>query len=482
MPADYDLVVLGGTVEGRDAALCATGYGARVALIEPPDLFHNRQQAKYLLKGLEQIAAGQAQQHVQQWFYSEERSSQSVELLDWAALVEWSAIAAKTQQPEYSLLSLSASGVDVIYAMPERLSQGLIVTAGGRHLKTRSVLAAFGTVPLPTVEPHAFSGSAITGVESLLNRKVLPEQVFVWGDGLVAIAWAEALSTLGVQVTLVAVRLLREEDADIRGWVRSHLIATGIRLATLSELVGNGLSAAEKQTLANQSLFLSATQLALTLPEFVYHRANQYPDADEQQDMRKYLLSNQYLQTAHARVFACGSCLHSQAISDRTARYEAQVATWNALFIKNKKIDDSSTPQSYNRIARAGKTPRFAIEGRSPTDGYTIWSASSANSADLRRVSPSPSYCKLICKHNRLQSIHLFGDGASELIEALALTLGKPIRYMSGKAKGLPMQASADCLTDLVRTAASQAIQSQWQPGQWRRDWAENWFNWRRSR
>ena len=481
MPADYDLVLLGGTIEGRHAALSAAGYGARVALIEPPDLFRSRQQAKYLLKGLEQLAAGRAQQRVRQWFYKGEQPESDTKLLDWSALVDWSAIAAKTQQPEYSLPSLSASGVDVIYAMPERLSKQLIVTAGGRNLKTRSVLAAFGTVPLPIFEPIEAWGSAITGVESLLYRKRLPEQAFVWGEGMVAIAWAEALSTIGVRVTLVADRVLRGEDADMRGWVRSHLIATGIRLATLSELIDNRFSTTQKQTLAEQSLFLGATQPALTLPDFVYHSANRYPDADEQQDMRKYLLSNKYLQTAHSRVFACGSLLHSRANNQSTTQHEAQVAIRNALFITNQKVDYRAVPQSHSRIARAGLTPQFAVEGHAPPDGYTVWSASSANSTDLRRVNPSPSYCKLICKDNRLQSIHLFGDGASELIEPLALMLGKPVNDLLGEAKGPFVRASTKDLTDLVRIVAGQAIKNQWQPGQWRRDWAENWFNWRRS-
>ena len=39
MSADYDLVILGGTLEGRFAASLAAGYGARVAPIEPLDAF-----------------------------------------------------------------------------------------------------------------------------------------------------------------------------------------------------------------------------------------------------------------------------------------------------------------------------------------------------------------------------------------------------------------------------------------------------------
>ena len=52
MAADYDLVVLGGGLEGRIAATIAVGYGARVALVEPPDLFEDGQRQQWLLAGL----------------------------------------------------------------------------------------------------------------------------------------------------------------------------------------------------------------------------------------------------------------------------------------------------------------------------------------------------------------------------------------------------------------------------------------------
>ena len=56
MPADYDLVILGGGLEGRIAAMTAVGYGARVALVEPPGLFDDGQQQRFFLQGLRQLA------------------------------------------------------------------------------------------------------------------------------------------------------------------------------------------------------------------------------------------------------------------------------------------------------------------------------------------------------------------------------------------------------------------------------------------
>ncbi|MEO1636936.1 MAG: hypothetical protein AAFS04_17855 [Cyanobacteria bacterium J06631_9] len=107
MPVDYDLVILGGTLEGRIAAR-AVGYGARVALVEPPGLFAQRQQASYLLCALQQQADGQRQQAVSSLFYQSafpraERQFASQSLgnaalsLNWEAVLEWSRIASETQ-------------------------------------------------------------------------------------------------------------------------------------------------------------------------------------------------------------------------------------------------------------------------------------------------------------------------------------------------------------------------------------------------
>ena len=83
-------------------------------------------------------------------------------------------------------------------------------------------------------------------------------------------------------------------------------------------------------------------------------------------------------------------------------------------------------------------------------DGWSVWTASSPNSTDLMRMDPSPSYCKLICYEGKLQSIHLIGDGADELIVPLAAMIGKPVSAIAHLIKEL----AADDLMDLVAAAA----------------------------
>ncbi|MGD1863783.1 MAG: FAD-dependent oxidoreductase [Phormidesmis sp.] len=474
MAADYDLVILGGTLEGRYAALSAVGYGARVALIEPPGTYFRRQQAKHLLRGLQQLGEGRQRQSVSKWFEQAEISSGSQPpspKFDWLALVRWSAIAAKTQQPQLSPDVLSARGVDVILAMPKRLSRQLIVTVAGRKLSTRAVLAAFGSVALPLFG----ACNCLTGVEQLLEANSLPQSICVWGDAPIAVEWSQALNAMGISVSLVTNRFLPNEDSEVRSWVLAQLTATGIQLIDPVEASGRDAQ------LNRLHLPLGRIKPALMLPDFVYYPASDYPNVDEQIPERTYLLSNQHLQTAHPRVFACGSLIHGQSVGDATSQAEAQIAVWNALFVPNRRVEYSSIPHSYHRFARVGLTPRFAKEDYSPTGDYTVFTASSGNSTDLSRSMPLPSYCKLICKRGRLQSIHLLGDGADQLAVSLAAVIGQPIYQLLSFAERIPAPPVAEGLASLVLTAANQSQQTRWQPRHWRRDWAENWFNWRRS-
>ncbi len=475
MPSNYDLVVLGGSLEGRIAAITAVNYGARVALVEPLGLFDQRQKKRYLLQALQQLAKGALQQEVVQCFKSGVSVGQN---WDWRRILEWSAIAANTQNPELSPAVMNANGIDVILEMPERLSAQLVVTTESRKLKARGILAAFGTVPLPLHNDSTLPSS--TGIDSLLSASKLPESITIWGDSAEAVMWAEALGVMGVLVTLVSERFLRYEDWDVRALVRSQLITSGIKIISPAEFL--------QHPNISCSLRFGRSQPALVLPDFVHSLTR----PKDWQAGETCLASNDRLQTSHPRVFACGSLLSGFPMHETVAIAEAKTAVRNALFFPTRQMRYGKIPEGYGRFARVGLTPRFAREGRAPRRGdravspeenrgygspedWQVWMASSPNSTDLSRTTPWPSYCKLICYDGRLQSIHLLGEGASELIQPLAATIGRPIGSI---VNCLP---ETDGLVGLVWDAVRRSQQYKRQPGHWQRNWAENWFNWRRN-
>ncbi len=442
MASDYDLVILGGGREGRIAAMTAVGYGARVALVEPPGLFDDGQRQKFLLLGLQQLGQVKRRQAVGEWFgYKKATGS-----LTWPALIAWSQIAAESEST-LSVARLSASGVDVVLERPARLSQRMVVTTEHRRLSARGAIAAYGRVPFAM---------------PLLASSTLPEAVNVVGGSILAIAWAEALAAVGVDVRLVPTRvssgqnmparwlILPEADKDIRRLVRSQLIAAGIEITPTTH--GDRFT-----------LNVEPGEPALTLPDF----ANKSTQSS-------YLSVNHKLQTAHPRLFACGSAI-DQSVNAHSAEYETRLAVKNALFLPQENVDYRAVVQGYDRYTCVGMTEAKAMRQYGIVKTQVL-TASSAGSTDLSRVSPLPMYCKLVVVSDRLMGVHLLGEGAEGLACLLSKWVGKPLADLDDGS------LSGQGLVKLVAECVVRSRQSRWQIGHWRRDWAENWFNWRRSR
>lgn len=452
MAVDYDLVILGGTLEGRRAAIQAARYGARVALVEVPGLFEANQRQRYLLQALQQLGQGLQRQAVGQWFgFGVPEGA-----VDWQAVLEWCAIAAETQLVDLSAEVLGRQGVDVVMEVPERLSRDLVVTTASRRVRSRGVLAAFGLAP--------------DALEPLMRAEALPNSVMVLGGNARAIEWATAMSSVGVAVTLQAAQVLPGWDVRIQGLVRSQLITKGVRLngIRITEPHNNLVNSqsVNAQSKVECTLPLDTESPALSLPQFVYGSKDVAPN---------YLNVNNRLQSAHPRVFACGPLLGGSA-DQGLANYEADLAVKNALFLPKYSVDEVDIVQQTSQFAQAGLTEDQAQQryGKS----IRVWATSCADSADLSGCVLSQSFCKLVCCENSLVGIHLFGAGASEVVQGWSRALGKNLKNRSDFSS-FPCDDSS--LGDLVCSTIGKSHQDLWQINDWRRDWSENWFNWRRS-
>lgn len=467
MTADYDLVVLGGTLEGRKAARQAASHGARIALVEPPGLFALNQRHRYLLQVLQQVARGHKAQAVGRWFAAQavDRSiGESTDRLidghadwNWGTFLEWSAIATETQNPELSVAAMSARGVDVVLEMPEQLSQKCILTTRNRRIKARAVLAAFG------LSPDVF--------KPLLRATQLPKTVMVWGGGVRSLLWAEALAQIGAKVTLQTAVVLPGWNEGVRALVRSQLTQSGVTVLDPADanLAGANLSGAEC------TLFFGTEQPALTLPKFAYRQGHRQGHRRRNgQSSAPFLSINRKLQVGKSRLFAWGPIVEGHrdiVVTD----CDISTAVKNALFLPTRQVRSDRLMKAGDRFAMAGLTQAQAVHRYG--DRVRVWQANRANGADLSQVMPLPSYCQLVCVGQRLVGVHLVGDRAADCILFLSTYLNQPITKL---CNALPF-ASTQTLLSLVHVAASQYRQTQWKTGRWKRDWSENWFNWRRS-
>lgn len=464
MTVDYDAVILGGTVQGREAAALATREGARVALVEPPGAGDRCIRRQLGVAALGQAAAS----HGPTW----EMLRSQVKALETVAY------------PHLGLDGLATSGVDVVLE-PGQFSPrpNLAVTTATRRLRSRGyLLAPSSEVTVPDI-PGLAETPYLT-VDTLLDQGALPESAIVLGRSGVAIALAQSLAQLGCPTTLVTRgdQLLPTEDPDISAFVEALLEAAGVtlRLNTRLDAIhykdGFEVLLADGDLLKAQTLVLAtASHPALgslnlgsigIYPQMVHGVATALPMDDR-------------LATAHPRVFACGPALGGYW-AEASDRQDVAIALHNALYLPWRKLS------FLNRPALLHCTPEYARLGLTATQTHR-WYGSEATVVQVafgqmlraHYGSDITGFCRWIVRADgQILGAQICGPGASELMHTVALAVhqGIPLQRLDRVPTLSPSQA------EIIPLMVSEWQQQRWQPGTWRRDWAENWFNWRRSR
>jgi pyruvate/2-oxoglutarate dehydrogenase complex dihydrolipoamide dehydrogenase (E3) component len=461
MTVDYDGVILGGTVQGRVAAALAAREGARIALVEPPGAVDRQLRRQLLITGLAQggdLSWGQLQGQIE----------------------SLGAIA----YPHLHLDYLASSGVDVVAETGQFSPRPqLAVTTATRRLRSRRYLLAPGTqVTAPDIP-----GLAATGyftLDTLPQLDTLPESALVLGRSGGAIALAQALAQRGIRTTLVSRgdALLPTEDADISAFVAALLEAAGVTLCLGAQIDAIAQKDGCTVTLADGGVLTGAVLIVATAPEAeveglnlaslgirprrVYGRVTALPVDDR-------------LGTAHPRVFACGPALGGYW-ADATDQGDVAIALRNALYLPWRQIS------WLNRPAQLHTNPEFTRLGLTATQARR-WYGSEATLVQVpfgqvlkaHWGDDITGFCRwLVHRNGQLLGAQICGPGASELMQVVALAVHQqmPIQRID-RLSALPHS-----LATLLPLLVDEWQRQRWQPGTWRRDWAENWFNWRRSR
>lgn len=465
MAVDYDLVILGGTPEGYAAAEEAAQIGARVALV-----LAGQDGWRSPLQTLGLLQIGSAHPLV---------SSDAFSYSSWRWVRERAKLIANHLADD-ATQQLMVQGIDVI-AEPGRLgrdrARDLKVVTASRELSTRTVLLATGSI----IHVPNIPGLATVPYESIaafLQREQLPASVVILGSSPTGLALCQLLRNWRLPVTLVTTEptLLNHEDPDISRWLIAQLQAIGVRLK-LGKFVKSIASDAENIRLQLSAETLSAASLVLATPA--------QPNLANL-DLNHWLLSdrpvvvNAFGQTQHSRIFACGAVLGGYDLP-AIAQQEARGAVWNALFWNHRRLNYQIIPYdlpTQPAIARVGLTE---IQARQRYGAAALLVARQPlyDNPEAQWRESVTGFCKLIAHRNgQLLGGHGVGPEAQAWIQALALLMAQRTPWWQlSQAATLSHR-----LTDILRQAAQQWQRDRWRPGTRRRDWAENWHNWRRSR
>lgn len=467
MVVDYDLVVVGGTLEAREAAWLAIRTGARVALVaSAADWETGLRQA--LTAEILRTAAQAASRH----------PFEPQPPVDWAGCREQLALAQTIAYPHLSRPRLSELGVDLVVAAGQFSPKPqLAFTTAERRLTARAYLVATGGQPrvpaIPGLNPGSWRSPA-----TLLAAETQPQRVIVLGGKGTAVATAQILARLGSEVTLVAQgKLLPDQDQEISQLAHAQLMAAGVQVqlhstvesvqqgpTTVRITTQNGTHQGDQLILATG---LGPDLKALNLDRILGGTGHPGLAVDPQ------------LRTRHRQIYACGPVLGGSADA-HLARHEAQVAVRNALYLPRRAVCYRIVPEylpTLPAIARVGLTEAQASQYYGTDARAFTQSINTSLKAHLKNE--TSGFCKLIVHNSgEILGAHWLGPQADEIVQTVALMMHQGIRCQQlNRLPALPYT-----FTELLKQVAQQWQQQRWQPGDWRRDWSENWFNWRRTR
>lgn len=463
MAVDYDLVILGGTQVGYEAACHAAQLGARTALV-----LQGLEGRRSPLKTLGALWTTRSP-------FLVSPSENAAATWQWA-IQRATLIADKLTSNDFQQLMMQ--GVDVIAESGQLVrDRPLQVTTPSRQLSSRSLLLATGSRPcLPTIP--GLEAVSYETPETFLHRETLPQSVAILGSAPTALTLCQTLCRWGVTTILITPTdaLLSREDPDVARWITGQLRAEGAQLRlgqTVQKITANDTMLA--LCLADETIQVEALVVATkTRPNLMGTNLETFLDGD------RGFTVNAYLQTQNPRIYACGAVLGGYEMP-AIARQEALIAVENALFWHRRRIDYGTLPYDLPTepaMARVGLTEPQARRRYSETDLY-ICRQSLYDNPKAQWLESTTGFCKLMAhRKGQILGAHGVGPDANEWVQTMAWLMSQKTPWTAiANHPTLPHS-----LNDILRQTAQQWERDRWQPGQWRRDWAENWFNWRRSR
>lgn len=473
MTIDYDLVIIGGTLAGRYAALLATQQKATVALVES------------------QINYGFIQHQV----FSE--IAHSLDQLNDLAI--WGINAAQPQtswteaklygdsifahlQEQNSAANLAALGVDVIFGNGQfQSSPHLAFAVNQRLLRGRTYLLATGSVRgVPEIAGlHTTSYLTLSNIWRSLQPKNLPQNWVIIGGVPQSIEVAQTLARLGCHVTLAvkSASILPYGDPEIVHLLQAQLEVAGVRVLTNKPVIQVKVIEDQKWVQAGDKAIATDEILVATHQEPNVEFLNL---ADVGVKRRQHgLVVNDKLQTTNHRIYACGDVIGGDNFAN-VAQDEAKIAVENALFFPRRRVNYTCIPwaiNSYPQLAQIGFTEAQAKRQFNTDEILVIRQYyKSLTAAQIR--DETTGICKLIVLRNgEILGASILGQEASELINLIALAIAEkiPVQKLANLSPIYPS------FSEIIENTAREWSQQKLNSNHLLQDFLEGFFHFRRN-
>ncbi|MEM8777974.1 MAG: NAD(P)/FAD-dependent oxidoreductase [Cyanobacteria bacterium P01_G01_bin.49] len=423
MSLDYDLVIIGNTLEALYAALQAIKLKARVALV-----LGEAESNSYT--EIDRYTFSHFTYFDQHWqnLTQREINCQSVSSLKISQIKQWTEQVKRDLKEYDSPAKLAILGVDVINESGEfcRLPQlGFVLK--NRVLRSRRYLLAMGSISsIPNIQ--GLSDIGYLTLETLEIDK-LPNQLIVFSQNPVGIEIAQHLNNLGKQITLVVSEsnILPHEDRDTVQLIQAKLEAEGINLF-LNSPITQIKKIEDKKWIQAGNQAIEADEIILATQPRPKIQVLNIEGVKVKVDFNRIIV-NHKLQTTNPKIYACGSVLGGYNLYNM-AQYEAKIAVKNMILLPIFQVNYQHHPfQMFINpcFSRVGLTETQAKQQYD--DEIIVIKQNYKSLAKAQILDETTGFCKIITRRNgTILGGHVIGNNSDELINLVAFAIQNNIK------------------------------------------------------
>jgi glutathione reductase (NADPH) len=418
---DVDLFVIGGGSGGVRAARIAAGYGARVMVAE-----EYRMGGTCVIRGCVPKKLFVLGSHVRQ------------ELAD-AAGFGWTIPEAHFDWPTL------VANKDKEIARLEAAYTTNVEKSGARIVKTRAVLEDAHRLKLATGETVSAKyvliatggapnhGNPIPGIEHVISSneafhlKKLPKKILIQGGGYIALEFACIFAGYGSDVTVVyrGDNILRGFDEDVRTHLRSEMEKEGITILTgctvtavdkhggeFTSHLSNGSSIASDQVMFAIGRHPNVNGLGLEKAGVALNPAN------------GGIMVDHFSKTLADNIYAIGDVTHRVNLTPVAIR-EGHAFADTVFGKRSVQVDHADIPTAVFSQPEVGTVGLTEEEARARFSRVDIYKATFRPMKATLSGRDTRMLMKLVVDglSDRVVGCHIVGDGAAEIIQAVAIAV-----------------------------------------------------------
>lgn len=444
MSLDYDLVIIGNTLEAFYAALQAVKLKARVALVlgetnRNPYTEIDRFTLNYF------TYLDQHWQNLTQWNIN----AQCFSGLDVSQIKQWIETAKQDVKQYNSLEKLTALGVDIVNESGEfcRLPKlGFVLK--NRTLRSRRYLLAMGSISsIPDIQ--GLSDVGYLTLETLDIEK-LPHRLVIFSQTPLGIELAQILTYLGKQVTLVVEEnnILPQEDIDTVQLIQAKLEAAGIKLLVNAPITQVRNIEGKKWIQAGNEAIETDEIILITQPTPNIKGLNL--EGVKVAVKSHQITTNHKLQTTNSNIYACGSITGGYNLLN-LARYEANMAVKNTIFYPIFQVNYNHYPfRIFTNpiLSRVGLTEAQAKQRYG--DKIIVIQQNYKSLAKAQLLDETTGFCKIITQRNGIiLGCHILGHHSDELIHLVTLAMQNNLKIQQFSRLFSPYATTGEILVQI---------------------------------